>query len=85
MKVDTYDSASRAKRYQFSSKNLIYQNQSPIENAQYIAYFFLYINIFANTDMKNTQFNLFYQCMLLLTKVKQFSNLLKIKKKLSYL
>ena len=39
-----------------------------------------HINIFANIRIQNTQFNLFYQYMLLLTKVKQFLNLLKIKK-----
>ena len=39
---------------------------------------------FANTCIKNAQFNLFCQYMLLLTKVKQFSNLLKIKKNRSY-
>ena len=47
-----------------------------------LAKFFLYRNIFANSCIKNAQFNIFYQYMLLLTKVKQFSNLLKIKKKL---
>ena len=46
-----------------------------------LAKFFLYRNIFANSCIKNAQFNIFYQYMLLLTKVKQFSNLLKIKKK----
>ena len=52
---------------------------------QCLAYFFLYLNVFANTCTKNTKFNLFYQYMLLLTKVKQFSNLLKIKKEIGVL
>ena len=51
---------------------------------QCLAYFFLYLNVFANTCIKNTKFNLFYQYMLLLTKVKQFSNLLKIKKEMCF-
>ena len=34
------------------------------------------------TCIKNAQFNLFYQYMLLPTKVKQFSNLLNIKKEI---
>ena len=37
---------------------------------------------FANTYIKNAQFNLSYQYMLLLTKVKQFSNSLEIKKEI---
>ena len=52
---------------------------------QCLAYFFLYLNVFANTCIKNTKSNLFYQYMLLLTKVKQFSNLLKIKKEIGVL
>ena len=47
----------------------------------YLNFFFIYINIFANTYMKNNKFNLFYQYMLLFTNIKQFSNLLKINKK----
>ena len=43
--------------------------------------YFPFINIFANARITNTQFNFFYQYMLFLTKVKQFSNLLDIKKK----
>ena len=40
--------------------------------------FFLHINIFANKCINNARFNLFYQYVLLLTKEKQFSNLLKL-------
>ena len=47
----------------------------------YLNFSFIYINIFANTYMKNNKFNLFYQYMLLFTNIKQFSNLLKINKK----
>ena len=43
--------------------------------------YFLFINIFAKARITNAQFNHFYQYMLFLTKVKQFSNLLDIKKK----
>ena len=44
--------------------------------------FSLYKNIFANTYIKNTQFNLFCQYMLLLTKVKQVFKLIKDKKEI---
>ena len=68
-----HNSASKAKNWQWSGKKLIYQNQSSIKNGQCLVSFFLYINIFANTCMKNDQFEFFYQYMLSLTKVKQFS------------
>ena len=38
--------------------------------------FSLYINIVANKRIRNTHFNIFYRNILLLTNVKQFSNLL---------
>ena len=41
----------------------------------------LYKYFFENTWSMNEQFNFFYQYMLLLAKVKQFLNLLTIKKK----
>ena len=47
-----------------------------------LATFLRYINIFGNTCIKNAQFNLFYQYLLLLSNVKHFSNLLKIKKEM---
>ena len=52
------------------------------KNVQFIAYFFLYINIFANTWIKNPHFNLFCQYILLLTKVKQVFKLIKDKKEI---
>ena len=52
------------------------------KKVQFLASFFLDINIFANTYIKNAQLDLLYQYMLLLTKGKQFSNLLKIKKEI---
>ena len=55
----------------------------PIFNKKYSIFtliFHLY-KYFANKYTKNAQFNLFYQYMPLFTKVKQFSKLLKTKKK----
>ena len=55
----------------------------PIFNKKCLIFslYFSFISIFANTCIKSTQFNLFYQYMLLLTKVKTFLNLLNIKEK----
>ena len=40
------------------------------KKVQILASFFLYVNIFVKTCIKNAQFNLFYQYMSLLAKVK---------------
>ena len=79
-KLSTNGSLSKAKSCQYSDKSFVPQNQSLIKNNQVLAYFFLYKNVFANTCIRNAQFDLFNQDILL-TKVKQFSNLLEIKKK----
>ena len=52
------------------------------KNVEFLAYFFLYVNIFANTWIKNPHFNLFCQYILLLTKVKQVFKLIKDKKEI---
>ena len=51
----------------------------PVFYKKCFAWFILYINIFENTCIKNAKFNIFYQYVLFLTKVKQFSNLKKKK------
>ena len=80
-KLKTNYSASKAKTCQCSGKNL--GLLIPVFNKKCLIFSlcFSFICIFAKTCVTNTQFNFFYQNMLLLTKVKQFSNLLNIKKK----
>ena len=48
----------------------------------FLAKCFLYINIFANTWIKNAHFNPFCQYMFLLTKVKQAFKLMRHKKEI---
>ena len=48
----------------------------------FLAKGFLYINIFANTWIKNAHFNPFCQYMFLLTKVKQAFKLMRHKKEI---
>ena len=57
----------------------------PIFNKKCLIFslYFSFVSIFANACIKSGQFNLFYQYMLLLTKGKQFSNLLNMKKEIN--
>ena len=79
-KLNTNYSASKAKTCQCSG--LV----KPILNKKCVVFglYFSFASIFANTLIKNPQFNLFYQYMLLLTGVKQFSKLLNKKRNKCY-
>ena len=78
-KFNTNNSASQPKLVNVLAKTWLLK---PIFNKKCLIFslYVFFISIFANICIKNAQFNLFYQYMLLLTQVKLFSNLLNIKK-----